>query len=265
VIIEDFPMLAVISPAKTLDFETPPLTNTSSCPEFLDHSQNLIKKLRTLSKSELCSLMSISPKLAALNAQRYQDWSLPFTTSNAKQAIMAFKGDVYTGFTFEKYNKKDFAYAQKHLRILSGLYGLLRPLDLIQPYRLEMGTNLKTQQGKDLYNFWSPILTDALNNAIKKSGKQILVNLASNEYYNVVEKSALQGHVITPIFKDYKEGDFKVISFFAKKARGAMSDYLIRHRISEPKGLKEFKGLGYQFNPNLTNDDNWVFTRKEPA
>ena len=147
-------MLAVISPAKTLDFETPSLTNSSSCPEFLDQSQNLINKLRTLSESKLCSLMSISSKLAALNEQRYQDWCLPFTTSNAKQAIMAFKGDVYTGFTFEKYNEKDFAYAQKHLRILSGLYGLLRPLDLIQPYRLEMGTKLATPQGKDLYEFW---------------------------------------------------------------------------------------------------------------
>ena len=258
-------MLAVVSPSKTLDFETPSLTNISSSPEFLDHSQNLIKKLRTLSKSELCSLMSISPKLAALNKQRYKDWSLPFTTFNAKQAIMAFKGDVYTGFTFEKYNKKDFTYAQKHLRILSGLYGLLRPLDLIQPYRLEMGTKLTTQQGKDLYDFWGSVLTNALNSAIKNSGIQILVNLASNEYYNVIDKSALQGRVITPIFKDQKRGNFKVISFFAKKARGAMSDYLIRRGISEPEGLKEFKGLGYRFNPNLTSDDNWVFTRKEAA
>ena len=171
-------MLAVISPAKTLDFETPSLTNSSSCPEFLDHSQNLINKLRTLSESKLCSLMSISSKLAALNEQRYQDWSLPFTTSNAKQAIMAFKGDVYTGFTFEKYNEKDFAYAQKHLRILSGLYGLLRPLDLIQPYRLEMGTKLATPQCKDLYDFWSSTLTNALNSAIKNSGIQIMVNMA---------------------------------------------------------------------------------------
>ena len=256
-------MLAIISPAKTLDFETPSLTNSSSCPEFLDHSQNLIDTLRTLSESKLCSLMSISSKLAALNEQRYQEWSLPFTTSNAKQAIMAFKGDVYTGFTFEEYNEKDFAYAQKHLRILSGLYGLLRPLDLIQPYRLEMGTKLATPQGKNLYDFWGSKLTNALNGAIKNSGIQILVNLASNEYYNAVDKTVLQGRVITPIFKDYKNGDFKIISFFAKKARGAMSDYLVRHRINKPEGLKEFKGLGYRFNENLTKNDNWVFTRKE--
>ena len=258
-------MLAIISPAKTLDFETLSLTNSSSCPEFLDHSQNLIDTLRTLPQSKLCSLMSISSKLAALNEQRYQDWSLPFTTSNAKQAIMAFKGDVYTGFTFEEYNEKDFAYAQKHLRILSGLYGLLRPLDLIQPYRLEMGTKLATPQGKNLYDFWGSKLTNALNGAIKNSGIQILVNLASNEYYNAVDKTVLQGRVITPIFKDYKNGDLKIISFFAKKARGAMSDYLVRHRINKPEGLKEFKGLGYRFNQNLTRDDNWVFTRKEVA
>ena len=256
-------MLAIISPAKTLDFETLSLTNSSSCPEFLDHSQNLIDTLRTLPQSKLCSLMSISSKLAALNEQRYQDWSLPFTTSNAKQAIMAFKGDVYTGFTFEEYNEKDFAYAQKHLRILSGLYGLLRPLDLIQPYRLEMGTKLATPQGKNLYDFWGSKLTNALNGAIKNSGIQILVNLASNEYYNAVDKTVLQGRVITPIFKDYKNGDLKIISFFAKKARGAMSDYLVRHRINKPEGLKEFKGLGYRFNENLTKNDNWIFTRKE--
>ena len=258
-------MLAVISPAKTLDFETPSLTNSSSCPEFLDHSQKLINELRTLSVSKLCSLMSISSKLAALNEQRYQDWRLPFTTSNAKQAIMAFKGDVYTGFTFDKYNEKDFSYAQKHLRILSWLYGLLRSLDLIQPYRLEMGTKLTTPQSKNLYEFWGSTLTNALNRTIKNSGIQILINLASNEYYNVVDKNALHGRVITPIFKDQKNGNFKVISFFAKKARGAMSDYLIRNRISEPEGLKEFIGLGYRFNPNLTSDDNWVFTRKEAA
>ena len=228
-------MLAIISPAKTLDFETLSLTNSSSCPEFLDHSQNLIDTLRTLPQSKLCSLMSISSKLAALNEQRYQEWSLPFTTSNAKQAIMAFKGDVYTGFTFEEYNEKDFAYTQKHLRILSGLYGLLRPLDLIQPYRLEMGTKLATPQGKNLYDFWGSKITNSLNGAIKNSGIQILVNLASNEYYNAVDKTVLQGRVITPIFKDYKNGDLKIISFFAKKARGAMSDYLVRHRINKPE------------------------------
>ncbi len=256
-------MVAIISPAKTIDSETPSLTNSSSCPQFLDYSQKLINKLRSFSESKLCSLMSISSKLAALNRQRYNDWSLPFTTSNSKQAIMAFKGDVYTEFTFQKYKEEDFDYAQKHLRILSGLYGLLRPLDLIQPYRLEMGTKLVTPQGKDLYDFWSSTLTNALNKTIKNSGDQILINLASKEYYNSIDKTSLEGRVITPVFKDWKNRDFKVISFFAKKARGAMSDYLVRHRINEPEALKEFKGLGYRFNPNLTKDDCWVFTRKE--
>ena len=255
-------MLAVISPAKTLDFETPSLVKSSSSPEFLDHSYKLIKKLRKLPKSELSTLMSISPKLAALNEQRYKDWNIPFTTSNAKQAIMAFKGDVYTGFDFEEYKEKDFSYAQKHLRILSGLYGLLRPLDLIQPYRLEMGTKLTTPDTKDLYDFWSSKLTKALNVAIKKTGTQILINLASNEYYNVIDKKDLKGSVITPVFKDKKNNDYKIISFFAKKARGAMSDYIVRNRVSEPDGLKEFKGMGYRFNQKLTTDDNWVFTRK---
>ena len=207
--------------------------------------------------------MSISPKLAALNEQRYKDWPLPFTKSNAKQAILAFKGDVYTGFNFEEYNEKDFAYAQNHLRILSGLYGLLRPLDLIQPYRLEMGTKLVTPEAKDLYAFWSSKLTSALNGAIRKSGNQTLINLASNEYYNVIDKQSLNGSVITPVFKDKKKDEFKVISFFAKKARGAMSDYIVRNRVSDPDGLKEFKGLGYRFNKKLTRDENWVFTRKE--
>ena len=256
-------MLAVISPAKTLDFETPSLAKSSSSPEFLNHSQKLIKKLRSLPESELSCLMSISPKLAALNEQRYKDWSLPFTESKAKQAILAFKGDVYTGFNFEEYNEKDFAYAQNHLRILSGLYGLLRPLDLIQPYRLEMGTKLVTPEAKDLYAFWSSELTSALNGAIRKSGNQTLINLASNEYYNVIDKQSLKGSVITPVFKDKKKDEFKVISFFAKKARGAMSDYIVRNRVSDPDGLKEFKGLGYRFNKKLTRDDNWVFTRKE--
>ena len=176
---------------------------------------------------------------------------------------MAFKGDVYTGFNFEEYNEKDFAYAQNHLRILSGLYGLLRPLDLIQPYRLEMGTKLVTPEAKDLYAFWSSKLTSALNGAIRKSGNQTLINLASNEYYNVIDKQSLKGSVITPVFKDKKKDEFKVISFFAKKARGAMSDYIVRNRVSDPDGLKEFKGLGYRFNKKLTRDDNWVFTRKE--
>ena len=256
-------MLLVISPAKTLDFDTPANTAIASKPTMLKDSAMLIDRMREFAPDDLVNLMGVSQKIAELNTQRFMNWQMPFTKKNAKQALLAFKGDVYTGFTFDKYKEKDFAYAQRHLRILSGLYGLLRPLDLIQPYRLEMGTKLATPEGKDLYDFWSSTLTNALNEAVKSSGVQILINLASKEYYNCIDKTCLEGRVITPIFKDYKNGDFKVISFFAKKARGAMSDYLVRQRISEPEGLKKFKGLGYRFNPDLTTDDSWVFTRKE--
>lgn len=258
-------MLAVISPAKTLDFETPPLTDLFTTPDFLDQSQQLIAKLRRLSGKEIGSLMSISPALVKLNQQRYRDWSAPFTPANAKPALMAFKGDVYTGFDLDAFKKSDFQRAQKHLRILSGLYGVLRPLDLIQPYRLEMGTKLATRRGKDLYKFWKPIVADTLNQAVEESGGDALINLASNEYFDAVDKQRLNARVITPVFKDQKNGNYKVISFFAKKARGAMSDFIIRNRISNPKELKDFDGLGYQFQPDQSQDQTLVFTRPEAA
>ena len=258
-------MLAVISPAKTLDFETPPLTSAFTTPDFLDHSQKLISKLRRISGKKLRELMSISPDLAALNCQRYQDWNSPFTPSNAKPALMAFKGDVYTGFDLDTFADEDFKRAQAHLRILSGLYGLLRPLDLIQPYRLEMGTKLATRRGKDLYKFWSGVITEALNEAIAESGSDVLINLASNEYYGAVERKKLKARVVSPVFKDQKNGAYKIISFFAKKARGAMSDYFIRNRISEPEALKEFKGLGYEYQEDQSTEVKWVFTRAEAA
>jgi len=258
-------MLAVISPAKTLDFETPPPTGVFTMPDFLDHSEALIAVLRRVSKKKLGNLMSISADLAALNTQRYADWNTPFTTDNAKQALMAFKGDVYTGFDLDQYGKRDFTYAQKHLRILSGLYGLLRPLDLIQPYRLEMGTKLPTRRGKDLYKFWGSIITEALNGALAASGSGVLVNLASNEYYAAVDKKLLSARIITPSFKDLKNGNYKILSFFAKKARGTMSEFIIRERIDEPEGLKKFKGMGYRFNKQLSVGDNWVFSRDKPV
>ena len=258
-------MLAVISPAKTLDFETPPLTGRFSCPEFLDHSQLLINKLKRLSGKKLSSLMSISRDLAILNGQRYQDWNPPFTQENSKQALMAFKGDVYTGFELETFREEDFSYAQDHLRILSGLYGLLRPLDLIQPYRLEMGTKLPTRRGKDLYRFWGAIPTTALNEALVEGESDVLLNLASNEYFTAVKTKEIKARIVTPIFKDKSGGQYKVISFFAKKARGAMSDFLIRNRITDPNGLKEFTGLGYEYNADLSDGDQWTFTREQAA
>lgn len=257
-------MLAIISPAKTLDFDTPPFTDSATTPDFLDHSKQLIASLRRLSAEEVGALMSISSKLADLNAQRYKDWRPPFTLDNAKQALMAFKGDVYTGFSLESYDEEDFAYAQDHLRILSGLYGLLRPLDLIQAYRLEMGTKFATKRGKDLYEFWSEIVTDALNEAVVASGSQVLVNLASNEYFGAVNQQLLKARIITPVFKDLKNDSYKIISFFAKKARGAMSDFMIRERVENPEGLKKFKRMGYRFSKKMSDGDTLVFTRDKP-
>jgi hypothetical protein len=200
-----------------------------------------------------------------LNRQRYQDWCVPFSSENAKQAILAFKGDVYTGFTLDQYTSKDFDYAQQHLRILSGLYGLLRPLDFIQPYRLEMGTKLSTKQGRDLYAFWKSVLGKAMRAAIKASGEKVLINLASQEYFQALDRRDLEARVITPIFKDEKNGVFEIISFHAKKARGCMSDYIIRNQISSPEGLKNFQGMGYRFNAEPSDEDNWIFTRSPHA
>jgi len=259
-------MLAVISPAKTLDFESQCPTEKHSEPDFLEHSAALINKLAKLSRPKLAELMKISDKLANENHQRFQNWQLPFTPENARAALFAFKGDVYTGFELGEYKARDFDYAQNHLRILSGLYGLLRPLDLIQPYRLEMGTRLKVGRSADLYAFWDTLIADALNEALKKSGPKTLVNLASNEYFASIKAERVDGRVITPSFKDLKNGKYKFLSFFAKKARGMMADYMIRERISDPEDLKGFDREGYAFNAELSEGDAWVFTRdKKPG
>lgn len=257
-------MIAVISPAKTLDYESRCPSVPSSEPEFLDESEALIKVLRKKRRPELQALMGISEVLADLNHDRYRDWHRPFSEDNARPALLAFKGDVYTGFTLDEYSRSDFAFAQKHLRILSGLYGVLRPLDLMQPYRLEMGTSLKTSRGKDLYAFWDQKITHALNETIAESGSRVLVNLASNEYFRSVDERSLDAEVIAPVFKDLKNGQYKIISFFAKKARGLMSDFLIRHRIRKAEDLKGFDGGGYRFRPDLSEGQQWLFTRDEP-
>ena len=258
-------MLAVISPAKTLDFESLCPSVSVTQPDFLDDSAKLIAVLRKKRRPELRELMSLSENLADLNYERYQDWNLPFNEDNARPALLAFKGDVYTGFSLDEYTKRDFAFAQQHLRILSGLYGLLRPLDLMQPYRLEMGTSLKTARGKDLYAFWDDKITHALNQALAESKSKILVNLASNEYYSSVRKDKLDAEVVTPVFQDLKNGKYKIISFFAKKARGMMCDYLIRNRLKKPDDLKNFTSAGYAFNEDLSKGNTWVFTRDEPV
>lgn len=256
-------MLHVISPAKTLDFETAPATSDYSQPRFLEHSQALIDELRHLTADDVSALMKISPKLGELNAQRFREWQQPFTPQNAKAAVLAFKGDVYTGMQAELFSHDDFAYAQQHLRILSGLYGLLGPLDLIQPYRLEMGTAFANARGKHLYAFWGDIITEALNRELAQQRDKVLINLASNEYWSAVNPKALDARVITPVFKDTKHGQLKIISFYAKKARGMMSAYLIQQRVDEVDALKAFDVGGYRFDASLSKGDEWVFTRAE--
>lgn len=258
-------MLSVISPAKTLDFETPSTTDKVTQPDFLDHSKPLIEILRDYSPQQLSDLMGISDKLAGLNAARFADWQPPFTLDNAKPAVQAFQGDVYTGLEANTFSDDDNLFAQQHLRILSGLYGLLRPLDLIQAYRLEMGTKLPNDAGKDLYAYWKPTLTQALNSAIAESGSNVLVNLASNEYFKAIDTKKLGARIITPVFKDEKNGSFKIISFYAKKARGLMSAWIIQQQINDPEQLTAFDVAGYRFDPAASQGDTLVFTRNENA
>ena len=257
-------MLAVLSPAKTLDFESRCPSLSPSQPPFLDEAEELVGVLRKKRRPQLQALMNISEKLADQNFARYRDWSRPFNEDNARPALLAFKGDVYNGFPLEQYTKRDFQFAQKHLRILSGLYGVLRPLDLMQPYRLEMGTSLKTTHGKDLYAFWDQKITQALNQSLAESRSRVLLNLASNEYFKTVDESQIDARVITPSFKDWKNGKYKFLSYYGKQARGMMGDFLIRNRIKKPDDLKEFHTAGYAFNEELTEGDNWVFTRDQP-
>ena len=254
-------MLTVVSPAKTLDYETAPVTETFSQPQFLDHSQLLIDELKQLSVQDVAELMKLSDKLASLNVARYESWTPQFSVANAKQALLAFKGDVYTGLDAETLAEDDFTFAQQHLRILSGLYGVLKPLDLMQPYRLEMGTKLPNSRGKNLYEFWGETICNHLNNELQESGTQVLVNLASNEYYKAAKEKNINARIITPAFKDWKNGQYKMISFYAKKARGLMARYIIENRIDEPEALKNFDVEGYRFAESMSEGDTWVFIR----
>jgi cytoplasmic iron level regulating protein YaaA (DUF328/UPF0246 family) len=256
-------MLIVISPAKTLDFDSQAVTKVHTEPEFLDDSQVLINELRTMSPPEVSRLMGISAKLGDLNFGRYLNWHTPFTPANAKQAVLAFKGDVYAGLQAEAFKSQDFKFAQKHLRILSGLYGVLRPLDLMQAYRLEMGTKLSNERGANLYEFWGDKITTALNKQLKKNKSDYLVNLASNEYFKAVKPKQLNADVLTPVFKDYKSGQYKLISFFAKKARGSMSAYVIKNKITAVDDIRDFDVDGYSFNKKLSSEKEFVFTRRQ--
>ncbi len=258
-------MLAVISPAKSLDFAPLSRDVQHTQPDLLAEGEKLIEVMKTHSEADISKLMKISEKLAALNYERYREFKTPFTTANAKPAIFAFQGDVYQPLELDAWKKRELDYAQKHVRILSGLYGVLRPLDLMQAYRLEMGTKLKTERGKSLYDFWGSLVTDNLNNALGQQRGRQLVNLASNEYFASVRTAELEADIITPVFKDLKKGKYVIVSFYAKKARGMMINYMVRNRLKKPEELQGFDVAGYQFNAELSNDAAYTFTREEPA
>ena len=254
-------MLMVISPAKTLDYQTPPVTQRYTQPEHLEHAQDLIAQLRDFSPAQIAELMHLSDKLAGLNAARFGSWTPTFTPDNAKQALLAFKGDVYTGLHAEDFSEADFDFAQEHLRMLSGLYGVLRPLDLMQPYRLEMGTKLANPRGKDLYAFWGERISGWLNQALAAQGDDVLLNLASNEYFGAVKRKALNARVIDTEFRDWKNGQYKIISFYAKKARGLMARYVIKQRLRDPEELKAFDDQGYAYSAEHSSVNKLVFLR----
>ncbi len=256
-------MLALISPAKTLDYTTALPTDTHTQPRLLEQSQQLIDVCRKLSATEIASLMTVSEKIANLNVERFRDWNAEFNFSNARQALFAFKGDVYTGLDAYHLKDQDIDFAQQHLRMLSGLYGLLRPLDLMMPYRLEMGTKLKNSRGNNLYEFWGSIITDQINQDLAEIDAKLLVNLASDEYYKSVNEKNIQAEIIKPVFLDQKNGKYKVISFYAKKARGLMARYLIENKLSQVEQLKAFDSEGYYFDAESSSDKELVFKRDE--
>jgi uncharacterized protein len=253
-------MIIILSPAKRVDFAGETLIGTFSNVEFLEQTQVLADAAKKLSAGHLQNLMGISDKLAELNYQRYQDFKTPFDLSNARQAVLAFRGDAYLGLDVDSLSDDELAFAQDHLQILSGLYGLLRPMDLIQAYRLEMGTKFKNPRGRDLYAYWKETLTGALGDQLR-ADDGVLVNLASKEYSSVLDMPALDARIITPQFKEIRDGRPRVMSFFAKKARGMMSRYIIKNRLSDPEAIKDFAEDDYCFNPALSDGDTFVFSR----
>ena len=256
-------MKIVISPAKTLDMN--PISKAlikSTQPLFSQQSAQLVEQLKSFETADIRKLMGVSQNIAALNQLRYQQWKQPFNTINAKPALLAFKGDVYQGMNVVDFTKQDFEFAQKNLRILSGLYGCLRPMDLIQAYRLEMGTSLKNIAGNSLYDFWSDAITAYLNEELATSKSKVLVNLASQEYFKSIEVKNLKADIVTPVFKDYKNGQYKIISFSAKKARGMMCSYIIQNQIIKPSEMIHFNKGGYHFDEKQSTENQFVFLRK---
>lgn len=257
-------MISLLSPAKTLDFETPTTIKEYSYPAFLADSEYLIGKLKKLSVKQIRKLMSLSEDLGQLNFDRFQSWVKQYDENNGKQALLAFKGDVYVGLDATSLTENELLFANNHVRILSGLYGLLKPLDLMLPYRLEMGTSFAvTPKKNNLYKFWGDKLTDSLNEELKSHSSKCIINLASGEYFKAINTKKLMGDLITVDFKEWKDGDYKMIGFFAKKARGLMTRYIIDNNIDNPEEIKGFDTEGYHFNSTLSNTNKWVFTRKQ--
>jgi len=255
-------MITLLSPSKTLNFNTKSITPDFTQCDFLESAAELVKHAQKLSSEDLQDLMKISKKIADLNKERFDRWSLPFNSENAKQAILAFDGGVYSGLDANNsFNQKDLDFAQDHLRILSGLYGLLKPLDLIQPYRLEMGIALKNSLGENLYSFWQNRITDSLNQTLKNHQNSLIVNCASNEYFHAIHSDKIKGQIINITFKEKRDGQLKFISFNAKKARGMISNYIVKNRVDSIEGLKDFSYDNYRFDLNLSSKDDLVFIR----
>ena len=259
--------LMVLSPAKSLDYTTLPTTSIATQPQFIRQAKTLVDGLRKQSPQQLSALMGISDKLAALNAARFAEWKPSFTPEDSKQALLAFNGDVYEGLDANSLSEKDLQWAQQHLRVLSGLYGLLRPLDLMRPYRLEMGTAWPNAQGKDLYAYWGSQIAESLNAELAAGkGEPVLVNLASDEYFRSVDRKALQARVVQPVFQDgTPQKGYKVVSFYAKRARGLMARYVIKHRLAAVDKLKAFDSEGYRFVPEASKADQWIFRRDKAS
>ncbi|MCF8231374.1 MAG: peroxide stress protein YaaA [Bacteroidales bacterium] len=256
-------MLIVLSPAKKLDYKNPSPVKTYTLPDYLDRSQQLINELQKLSADEIGRMMKLSKNLANLNKERYMEWQKPGSPDepDSKQAAYAFRGDVFQGWQPETLREEDMLFAQDHVRILSGLYGMLRPLDLMKPYRLEMGTKFGINAKKDLYEFWQDTITEGLNTKLEENEASYLINLASNEYFKAIDQSKINAEIITPVFKDNKNGEYRVVSFYAKKARGMMTRFVLQNRISDPEQLKLFEDEGYYYNDKLSEGNTLVFTR----
>jgi cytoplasmic iron level regulating protein YaaA (DUF328/UPF0246 family) len=253
-------MIILMNSSKTLDFQKSRISK-HTIPEFLKDSEILVRKLRKLSESAFSKLMGVSEKLTKLNVERYANWHTPFKMSNAKQALLAFKGDIYNGMETENYTPKDLEYAQKHLRILSGLHGILRPLDLIQPYRLEMATKLTTARGNNLYSFWGTQINGSLQALLKQEGSGLVVNLCSAEYFKAIKPQLLDTTVIAPVFKEFRKGTYRIVAIYAKKARGFMCNYIIQNHLKRVEDIKSFNLEGYQFNKKISSNHDWIFTR----